>query len=106
MIELISYMIPQVGVAGVAVYLMYKLTSNTLKKYPNTVSDKFEKVADRISELSNRIDKLNFLLERYLEVSKHDCVYECANNDENIEEDMGDNTESTQKDNKSSTILT
>jgi len=72
MIELISYIIPQVSVAGVAVYLMYKLTSSTLKKYPNMVSDKFEKVADKISELSNRIDKLNFLLERYLEINKHD----------------------------------
>ena len=72
MIDIIIQLVPQFGIAGVAVYLMYKLTSSALKKYPNMVSDKFEKVADRISELSNRIDKLNFLLERYLEVNKHD----------------------------------
>jgi len=67
MSEMMINLILQFGIAGVAVYLMYKLTSTTLKKYPNTVSDKFEKVADRISELSNRIDKLNYLLEKYLE---------------------------------------
>ena len=72
MSEMMINLALQFGIAGVAVYLMYKLTSTTLKKYPNTVSDKFEKVAEKISELSNRIDKLNYLFEKYLEVNKHD----------------------------------
>ena len=91
MYELLTHILPELGVAGVAVYFMYRLTFCVIKKYSATVSNEFKTVGDKISELSNRIDKLNFLLDKYLEVRKNDCVYGFPTNDNNNKENMGDN---------------
>jgi len=67
--EIINVLV-QSGVAGVAVYFMYKLTHYVIKKYPNDVATKFEKISDKLSDLSTKIDKLNYLLEEYLKRSE------------------------------------
>lgn len=91
MYELLTHILPELGIAGVAVYFMYRLTFCVIKKYSTTVSNEFKSVGDKISELSNRIDKLNFLLDKYLEVNRYGHIYKYTDNDKDSEKDMGDN---------------